>query len=158
MTTGDWMVMWVLPGGPSNHHVCVEVGAPMGVPSKTTWALSAPWKLRALILAWQPCHPFIIWWKKAVPEMRMKLTRRDRPSLPDTQEPRCRPRPTVRVGLYPGLSNHPAWAEKGRFQRHLHSLLCKLTLCFCANSSSNLSIKGLAWYAWDSSCDTVSCT
>lgn len=79
MTTGDWIVMWVLPGGLSNHHVCVEVGAPMGVPSKTTWVLSAPWKLRALILAWQPCHPFIIWRKKAVPETRKMRQERNWP-------------------------------------------------------------------------------
>lgn len=132
MTTGNWMVMWVLPWGLSNHHVCVEVGAPIGIPSKTTWVLSALWKLRALILAWWPLHHLMEesrpWDEKETGQERQAVPARSR-------EPRCRPHPTVSVGLYPGLSNHPAWAEKGKFQMHLHSLLCKLTLCFCTNSS-----------------------
>ena len=91
-------------------------------------------------------------------ETRKKLATKDRLSLPDTREPRCRPHPTVRLGLYAGLSNHPVWAEKGKFQMHLHSLLCKLTLCFCTNSSPNWSVNSLTWHTGDSSCDTVSFT
>ena len=149
-TTGDWMVMWILPGGFSNRHVCIEVGAPTGICSKTTWVLSAPWKLRALVLTSQPCYPSSSDGRK--PSLRPE---RNWPGATgcscQTEELRCRPHPIVR------MRPHSSQALLTT-QTPLHSLLCKLTLCSCTNSSSNSSVKGLTWYTGDSSCDTVSFT
>ena len=114
--TGDWMVTWVLPGGFSNHHVCTEVGALTEgfllrqpgscLHRENSGPSSGPLS--------QPHHPFIIWWKKAISEMRKNLSRNDSLFLPDTRKLRCRPHCTVRVGpdSSQGHGNHPAYAER----------------------------------------------
>ena len=94
--TGDWMVTWVLPGGFSNHHVCIEVGAPMGIPSKTTWVLFAPWKLRPL--SWPRSNAIPSSSDGRKPSLRPE---RNWPGATgcscQTEELRCRPHPTVRM-------------------------------------------------------------